>query len=269
MNRRTYAAFGALAVAALTLTACSSAGNGPSYQELGTGIESGGQGKVTLVDDFTSIKDANVDNSRTSDLADSSNRSGAGANSTAELKVTADYTRGNWKIEGSWRDGAVKFKFTGWAQGSEDVQAAYQIFTACYIDQNCPPLSRPRGADEPRRNDWVKGGCIVFPSYYASTNPTYPGTGVVYVTFCDVGTGSSIAGGAWAGQDLIQLRIPDSSAYAVGDASPYRLYVGGGTLKNSALSVRTKYDGSSPTATPTPPWITPTPTSDGAPVYQP
>ncbi|MSW40708.1 MAG: hypothetical protein F2842_00690 [Actinobacteria bacterium] len=31
-----------------------------------------------------------------------------------------------------------------------------------------------------------------------------------------------------------------------------------GTLKKSALSVRTKYDGSSPTATPTPPWITPT-----------
>lgn len=268
MTRRTHGALGALAVAALLLSACSSAGVGPSYQELGTSIESGGQGKVTLVDDFASIKAANVDNSRTSDLAASSNRSGAGANSTAELKVAANYTRGNWRIEGSWRDGAVKFNFTGWAQATRDVQVGYEVFIQCYRDQNCP-LSRPRGAPEPRRTDWLKGGCIIFPSYYASTNPTYPGTGLVDVTLCDVGPGSSIAGDAWTGQDLIQFRIPDNSAYTLNDAGPYRQYVGGGTLKGSALSVRTRYDGSSPTLTPTPPWLTPTPSSDGAPVYQP
>jgi len=256
MKRRTYGALGALAVAALTLTACSSAGTGPSYKELGTSIESGGQGKVTLVDDFTSIKTANTANRRTSMLQDTSLRSGAGSNTTADLTVTANYTRGNWKIEGSWRDGAVKFNFNGWAEATANAQVGAEIVT-CYIGQNCPLNSRPKGADEPEHSEWLKGGCIVFPSYYTSTNRAYPGTGIVNVVLCDLGTGSDIAGGAWTGHDVIQFNIPDSTTYNQSDASPYRQYVGGGTLKNSALSVRTKYDGSSPTMTPTPPWITP------------
>jgi len=262
MNRQCYGALGALAVAALTLTACSSAGTGPSYQELGTSIESGGHGKVTLVNDFTSIKVANQDNGRADQIANASHRSGAGSNTTADLEVSANYTRGNWTIEGSWRDGAVKFNFSGWAVATQGEEVAYQIFVGCIIEEICQPQpgNKPKRPDQPDSHEWLKGGCIIFPSYYSSSNRAYPGTGLVNVTLCDVGTGSPIAGGPWTGQDLIQFSIPDSTTYQVNDdASPFRLYVGGGTLKNSALSVRTKSDWTLPTATPTPPWITPTP----------
>jgi len=262
MNRRCYGALGALAVAALTLTACSSAGTGPSYQELGTSIDSGAHGKVTLVNDFTSIKVANSSNDKADQIAGASNRSGAGSNTTADLEVSANYTRGNWTIEGSWRDGIVTFNFRGWAEASQLREEYYGPLQRCSGDGSCQPESRstPHGAPEPKRSEWLKGGCILFPSYYTSTNRTYPGTGLVSVTLCEVGTGSEIGGGAWAGHDFIQFIIPNTTVNRLmHDASPFRLYVGGGTLKNSALSVRTKSDWTLPTATPTPPWITPTP----------
>ena len=271
INRRSLAALAVLAMATVALTASglNSAGNAQSWVELGTRIESGGEGKVTLVDDFTLLNTAAntvYDNGIIGAKA-SSWREGAGDNTTAEVSVQANYIRGNWNISGSWRDGVVKFTFTGNAVGTDNAKVLQDIVTVCQevTSEDCPIeeiLNGGRVQQSDRRSsaEWLNGGCVSVISYYRSTNRSYPGTGIVEVLLCDAGTGSDVAGGGWTGRDFIQFSVPPTGLLRGSeDTSPYRFYVGGGTLKTSALSVRTKYDGSEPTSTPTPPWPIPTP----------
>jgi len=269
VNHRSLAACAALAVTTIALTASgqNSAGNAESWVELGTVIDSGGDGKVTLVDDFTTLNTAaNTVYDGPLGARDSSVRTGAGDKTTAEVRVKANYSRGTWDVSGSWRDGLVKFTFGGNAAGTEDAKFLQDVMTVCQeiTSEDCPldqilnPGRSVRPSDRGSSAGWLKGGCVSVISYYRSTNRSYPGTGIVEVLLCDAGTGSDVAGGGWAGQDLIQVSVPASGLLQGSEeSSPYRAYVGGGTLKTSALSVRTKYDGSEPTSTPTPPWLAP------------
>lgn len=247
------------------LTACGTPSLFASWVALGVDGEGQAHGKVTLADNVPGLF-FNSGGARTP----------GGPGSTATVDADVEYEDGNWVIKGTWKDGAVRFKFSGWAFGSE-------LLTE-YAGGNLNPAQvrskvRDAVADQHARHgsEWVKGGCMYFASFYESTNKDYPGSGVVNVVMCDQGgPGVGTAFEPWSNPDTIWVGIPDTTDPSptpsattdpVFDNSPYRLYRSGGTMKDNGIKVKARYNISPPTTTVSPPF--PSPTSSSSPPVAP
>ncbi|CAB4851513.1 unannotated protein [freshwater metagenome] len=244
MNGKKLTAVVALALAAGTLAACDPT-SGPSWRALGFESRASASGQVSL-------KSSTVFN--IAGLTDVRRTSAPGmSDTTARIETSANYSHGSWQIKGSWRDGLVRFTFEGWALDSLN----NQINNHGHI-----PLAPAHSQDSaPRPSDhdgsWTKGGCTTFTTYYRSTNPSHPGTGIATVTLCDHGRGPS-GFGSWAGPDTVAVSVWDTrtplgaNTYPYDDASPYVGYSAGGTMANDKVSVRSADRGIAPTVTPSP-----------------
>ncbi len=255
MNVKKITAVAALAIAAGMLAACSAPSSLPSYEAIGFNGKASAEGAVTLQ---TSTVVPMVLSSGTVI------RTKGGENATASIEATANFTNGTWQINGSWRDGFVKFKFQGWA--GETVLANTLCGYVPQIQQVCDgsaPLLAQTAPSEHGRSA-ISGGCANFFSYYTSTNSAYPGTGIAEITLCDNGPGNGFSGDVWATSPdtvaVVVVNTRDGCAISCtrSDASPYVGYSAAGTMSsNSKISVRVSQSGVAPTTTADPiPWVT-------------
>ncbi len=251
MNVKKITAVAALAIAAGMLAACSAPSSLPSYEAIGFNGKASAEGAVTLQTvTFVPMILA----------GDPVIRTKGGENATASIEATANFTNGTWQINGSWRDGFVKFKFQGWAY--ETVLANEACGPGLPCSGSAPLIAQTAPSEHGRSA--ISGGCANFFSYYTSTNSRYPGTGIAEITLCDNGPGNGFSGDVWATSPdtvaVVVVNTRDGCIYSCtrSDASPYVGYSAGGTMSsNSKISVRVSQSGVAPTATADPiPWVT-------------
>ena len=241
------AAVATVALAASTLAACAPS-TAPSWFALGY------QSKASVYEGTVTLKTTTIAPTLIGASGETFDRKYGGSNTTARVSTDATYLDGNWKIKGSWSDGFVRFKFSGWALDS---------WAANNYANNAAPnqaLNRADGDRKPR--DWVSGGCSSFVTYYTSTNSAYPGTGIAEIVLCDNGpsTGPSSLYGNWPNPDTVAVRVLPTREGGLADASPYVGYSSGGTLPNGKVSVLSAFTGVTPSATaPTIDFLSPTP----------
>lgn len=234
MKRNIITAAVGVAVAAL-LAACA-----PSYVMLGTQIQVTANGKVNLADYAGNIG-----------FGTNGSRTVAGPNQYAEAEVSAVLDGGNWIINGTWKDGFVKFRFKGLSALALGILSAPQSAFASTVSAMTQSASEASNA-----GSWTTGGCMPFITNYESTNSATPGTGVAVFVVCDQGLGAGLNNTPWTNPDYIAVAIPntrDMGPYA--DNSPYVYYESGGTMTGrSKTTVRARSVWSSPTATQDPSW---------------
>lgn len=208
----------------------------PTYVGVGTQIQVTANGRVALANYNPAYG-----------IGDLNQRAVAGSNTSADVTMNASYDQGNWVINGTWKDGFVRFKFKGIALASYGPLSAPQAALSNSI-QTMSSHSENSVA-------WVNGGCMPVLSYYESTNPTMPGTGAVVFIVCDnSGAGIGYNGSPWIDPDYIAVAIPDTRS--TGDNSPFVFYESGGTLtgRGNSTSVKYRQTWTSPTATQSPSW---------------
>jgi hypothetical protein len=246
MKRNIFVAAVGVAVASM-LAACA-----PSYVMLGTQIQVTAQGKVNL-----SSYGANG-------FGASGTRTVAGPNNTADANISASLDGGNWVINGTWKDGFVKFRFKGINPLGYGVLSAPQAAFASAVT-----AATQSASEASHSGSWVTGGCMPIITNYESTNPATPGTGAAIIVVCDQGLGSGIANTPWTDPDYIAVFIPntrDIGPYS--DNSPFVFYESGGFLtgRGSSAAVKARELWTSPTATQDPSWTPVSSTSSSAPL---
>ena len=167
-----------------------------------------------------------------------------GSRGTAKVKLDASFDGGNWNIDGTYSDGAVRFTFKGFS-----VRELY-INSRTKADQDVSQIPT---------NTSTGGRCESFTSNYLSTNAKMPGTGLVKFVVCDAPGSRSGGSPIWQGPDYIQVFIPESGPGM--DANPYANYLSGGKVngreRSSGVTNSRTAPSSVPTFTPTPTWPAP------------
>jgi len=245
MKRKIFVAAVGVAVASM-LAACA-----PSYIMLGTQIQVTAQGKVNLAS-YNGIG-----------LGATGTRTVAGPNNTADANISASLDGGNWVINGTWKDGFVKFRFKGINPLGYGVLSAPQAAFASAVT-----AATQSASESSHSGSWSSGGCMPFITNYESTNSATPGTGVAIFIVCDQGLGSGITNTPWVDPDYVAVFVPntrDAGPYA--DNSPFVYYESGGFLtgRGSSASVKVRALWNSPTATQDPSWTPVSSTSSSAP----
>ena len=167
-----------------------------------------------------------------------------GSRGTAKVELDASFDGGNWNINGTYRDGAVRFTFKGFSL----LDLYSNIRTKADQDVSQIPTTTSTG-----------GTCQSFTSNYLSTNAKMPGTGLVKFVVCDAPGSRSGESPTWQGPDYIQVFIPESRPGM--DANPYANYLSGGKVtgreRSSGVTNSKTVPSSIPDFTPTPTWPAP------------
>jgi hypothetical protein len=244
-----------LATAALLLTACGM----PSTIAMKTTLNVTAKGSVNLAD-FAISTDAS------SDATDpyyfgavpqgSPRVIPAGSNGKATIDLAFTYDGGNWNVNGSYKDGAVQFKFKG---------LALELFAGCNFFSNCSSIrNATNNAFSQVQNNRLtaKGStCVPVVSHYESTNRSMPGTGWVMFEVCDglvQGATGVQAFGYYSGPDYVKVYSPFVGS---GDQEPFAYYLSGGTLgsrENGGTSISVTSVNFTPSYSPTPIYPSPT-----------
>ena len=186
----------------------------------------------------------------------------ANSKSKAKIKLSYSIDGGNINVSGNYADGDVRFTF----KGSGDILLAGSCGigpNSCGAGINKNSLNKltSNNSSRPSESGLIvqKGGvCQTVASLYESTNPAMPGTGLVGFVVCDAPTSSSID--TYAGADYVTVYVPN---YQSGDLNPFANYYSGGTVsgEESSTSITVKYPATVPSATPTPIYPSPSPTT--------
>ena len=247
-----------LATAALLLTACGSS----SYMALKTSLSVTAKGTMNLSGYSADSTDVS------SDAFDFGIPTGAprvipaGSNGKATIDLAFTYDGGNWNVNGNYKDGAVQFKFKGYA-----LFAAAELYM-CGLGPCGSPINRSFASalsnSQPSGISLRGGSCVPVITHYESTNRAMPGTGYALFKVCDAPVngvtplGNFPNGGSYTGPDYVKVYIPFAMS---GDQEPFAYYLSGGTLSGRESNVSVSLTGPSidPSYSPTP--IYPSPTS--------
>ena len=185
----------------------------------------------------------------------------ANSKSKAKIKLSYSYDGGNLNVSGNYSDGDVRFTFKGSGDLLYSGSCGISPSGCAGINKNALNKMKANNSSRPSESGLIvlKGGeCQEVASLYESTNPAMPGTGLVAFVVCDAPTSSSI--GTYTGADYVTVYVPD---FQTGDLNPFANYYSGGTLSGdeSSTSLITKTPAIQPSATPTPIYPSPSPTT--------
>jgi len=230
-HTRALALISAAAATAVVLSGC-------AYKTLGTKVSTKADGNISLssyrTSDYLGLGDF---------IPTGPQITPGGSRGTAKVELDASLDGGNWNINGTYSDGAVRFTFKGFS-----AQDLY-LNTRTTADQEVSQIPTTTS---------IGGRCESFRSNYLSTNAKMPGTGLVMFEVCDAPGSRSGGSPIWQGPDYIQVFIPDLGP---GDANPYANYLSGGKVTGRERSSGVTNSRTAPSTvtifTPTPTWPAP------------
>ena len=252
MNKmKRFAGVAVLAAAAVLLAACSS---GPSYLWQKTTLNVTAQGNINLANYTADMTDFGLGGGAPRVIP-------AGSNGKAAISLAFTYDGGNWNAAGTYKDGAVQFKFKGYA-----LEASGPLTCGLGPCGNAVNTAANRALSEVEHHGAVARGSACFPvvSHYESTNRAMPGTGWVVFVVCDapVNGATPIPLYNYTGPDYVQVYVPFAQQ---GDQEPYAYYLSGGTLSGygNSTSISVTAPTNFPSYSPTP--IYPSPVGSSTP----
>ncbi|MCX6419280.1 MAG: hypothetical protein NTU50_07690 [Actinobacteria bacterium] len=229
---KVFALIGAVVASAVALSGC-------AYLQLALKISAKADGNINL----STYRDSGIAGPLSGAIPAGSQITPGGSTGTAKIKLDASYDGGNWNVNGTYSDGAVRFKFKGYNL----LDTFSNLRTKADSEVN-PYTSTQKG-----------GLCIPVISNYISTNSAMPGTGVVEFEVCDAPGSGSGSSPSWTDPDYIGVYVPYLGSGM--DANPFANYLSGGTVAGyrggSGATVRVTTPNSVPSYSPTPTWPSP------------
>lgn len=230
-----FALIGAVVASAVALSGC-------AYVQLALKVSAKADGTIKL----STYRDGGlyVDGGPFSGAIPAGNQiTPGGSTGTAKIKLDASYDGGNWNVNGTYSDGAVRFAFKGY-----NLIGAYSDVRTKADAQVNPYTSTQKG-----------GLCVPVISNYISTNSALPGTGVVEFEVCDAPGSGSGSSPQWTDPDYVGVFVPDLGSGM--DANPFANYLSGGTVTGSrggsGTTVSVTSPNNVPSFDPTPTWPAP------------